>query len=147
MGFYSELQNEIINIFRALIIDWLNIPDNIEVLENLDGKSKSIINNKLLFIDNRANKRILINSYIIELMEKTKENNLGLLEVFILNKIHNISICYMINGAPKYFINDKIIEIKNNDNHYQNSENICINIELHSGSNYPYAVDVIYYKK
>ena len=80
-------------------------------------------------------------------MEKSKENNLGLLEVFILNKIHNISVCYMINGAPKYFINDKIIEIKNNDNQYQNSENICINIELHSGTSYPYAVDVIYYKK
>jgi hypothetical protein len=146
LGFYSELQNEIINIFRSLIIDWLNIPDNVDLLENLDDKTKSILKHKLLFVDNRLNKRILINTYIIELMEKSKESNLGLLEVFILNKIHNISICYMINGAGKYFINNKIIEIKNNDSQYQKSENICINIELHSGTSYPYAADIIYYK-
>ena len=106
-----------------------------------------ILKHKLLFVDNRANKRILINTYIIELMEKSRENNLGLLEIFILNKIHNISVCYMINGVPKYFINDEIIEIIDNDNQYQNSNNICINIELHSGSSYPYAVDIIFYKK
>jgi hypothetical protein len=34
LGFYSELQNEIINIFRSIIIDWLNIPTNIEKLLN-----------------------------------------------------------------------------------------------------------------
>ena len=100
----------------------------------------------MLFIDNRANKRLLINTYIIELMEKSKESNLGLLELFILNKIHNIPICYMINGSPKYYIDDDIKEISNSENKYQNSNVICINIELHSGINYPYAVDVIYYK-
>ena len=146
MGFYSELQNELINIFRSLIIDWLNISSNVEELEKLDMETKNILKNKLLFVDNHDNKRILINTYIIDLMENIKESNLGLLELFILNQIHNIPICYMINGVPKYYINEKLITIKKDDTKYQNSESICINVEIHSGINYPYAVDVIYYK-
>jgi hypothetical protein len=146
LGFYSELQNELINIFRSLIIDWLNISSNVEELEKLDMETKNILKNKLLFVDNHDNKRILINTYIIDLMENIKESNLGLLELFILNQIHNIPICYMINGVPKYYINEKLITIKKDDTKYQNSESICINVEIHSGINYPYAVDVIYYK-
>jgi len=145
LGFYSEMQNELINRFRSQIIDWLNIPDNIEELENLNEKSKNILKNKMLFVNNKENKRIFINSYIVELMEKEKESNLGLLELFILNKIHNIPICFMINGFSKYYIDNNIIEI-DNISKYQNSKTICINIELHSGTSYPYAVDVIYYK-
>jgi hypothetical protein len=143
LGFYSELQNEIINRFRTQIIDWLNLPDNINFLENLDDDSKKILKNKLLFVDNKSNRRIFINSYIIELMEKEKENNLGLLELFILNQIHDIPICFLINGVPKYFINQTITEAKET---HQNSSTICINAELHSGTSYPYAVDIIYYK-
>jgi hypothetical protein len=145
LGFYSELQNEIINIFRSQIIDWLNIPDNIDMLENLDDESKNILKNNLLFVDNKTNKRIFINTYIIELMEKDKENNLGLLEIFILNKIHNIPVCLYINGNPKFFIDDKVREI--NDLEIKNKSSIiCINAELHTGTSYPYAVDIIYYK-
>jgi hypothetical protein len=143
LGFYTELQNEIINRFRTQIIDWLNLPDNINFLENLDDDSKKILKNKLLFVDNKSNRRIFINSYIIELMEKEKENNLGLLELFILNQIHDIPICFLINGVPKYFINQTITEAKET---HQNSSTICINAELHSGTSYPYAVDIIYYK-
>jgi hypothetical protein len=117
----------------------------VDLLENLDEKSKTILKNKLLFVDNKINKRIFINSYIIELMEKDKENNLGLLELFILNKIHNIPIYFLINSVPKYHINDKIHEIKDN-NIIHKSSNIYINAELHSGTSYPYAIDAIYYK-
>ena len=145
LGFYSELQNEIINMFRSQIIDWLNIPDNIESLENLDNKSKNILKNKMLFVDNSSNKRIFINTYIIELMEKDKENNLGLLELFILNKIHDIPIYFLVGGIPKYFINNNIVEIKENNLSYK-SPNIYINAEVHTGTQYPYAVDIIYYK-
>lgn len=145
LGFYSEIQNEIINFFRSQIIDWLNVPDNIDLLENLDKTSKTILKNKLLFVDNKINKRIFINSFIIELMEKDKENNLGLLELFILNKIHDIPIYFLINGIPKYHINDKIHEIKDVDMVHKSS-NIYINAELHSKTSYPYAIDAIYYK-
>jgi hypothetical protein len=145
LGFYSELQNDLINKFRTQIIDWFNIPDNIKELENLDDDTKKILKNKLLFVDNKLNKRIFINSYIIRLMEKEKEENLGLLELFIINKIHNIPICFGINGSPTYFIDNKITLI-DDPTEFLNSKNICINIELHSGSSYPYAVDIIYYK-
>lgn len=146
LGFYSELQNEIINRFRSQIIDWLNVPDNIELLQNLDENTKNILKNKMLYVDNKANKRIYVNSYIVELMEKEKESNLALLELFILNKVHTIPICFMINGVAKYYIDNDIKEIINSSEQYQNHSTICINVELHSGTSYPYAVDVIYYK-
>ena len=78
-------------------------------------------------------------------MEKDKENNLGLLELFILNKIHDIPIYFLVGGIPKYFINNNIVEIKENNLSYK-SPNIYINAEVHTGTQYPYAVDIIYYK-
>jgi hypothetical protein len=150
LGFYCDMQNEIINIFRSLIIDWFNIPDNVELLENLDDESKQILKNKILYTNNRTNKHLLINNYIIELMERTTETNFGLLELFILNNIHDIPICIMLNNIPTYYLDKQIIKISDstkNYKKYQNSNVICINAEIHSGSNYPYAVDIIYYKK
>ena len=99
-------------------------------------------------MNDNLNKRLIINNYIIELMERSTENNMGLFELYILNKIHNIPIIILINGISKYYINEKISELKNMENNtkYLTSKNICINYELYSGTNYPYAVDIIYYK-
>ena len=148
LGYYSDFQNEMINIFRSIIIDWLNIPNNIEELINLDDNTKNIINNNILYLNDNSNKHLVINKYIIDLMEKSTENNLGILELYILNKIHNIPITILINGSVKYYINSQIIMINKSDqyNNYLNSSNICINMELYSDNTYPYSIDIIYYK-
>jgi hypothetical protein len=148
LGYYSELQNEIINLFRSIIIDWLNIPDNIDYLINLDSKTKSIINNPILFMDKDSNKQLIINNYIVKLMENNIENNLGLFELFILKQIHQISIVILINGILKYFISDAIREIneKTSENKYNKSKYICINLDISEKSLYPNIVEVIYWK-
>lgn len=148
LGYYSELQNEIINLFKSIIIDWLNIPDNIDFLINLDLKTKSIINNPILFMDKDSNKQLIINNYIVKLMENNIESNLGLFELFILKQIHQISIVVLINGIIKYFISDAIKEIneKTSENKYNKSKNICINLDLSEKSLYPSIVEVIYWK-
>jgi len=147
LGYYSDLQNEIVNVFRSIIIDWLNIPDNITELISLKPHEKAIIKNSILYLQpQQKTQKQIINNYIIKLMEKPTEQNLGLFELFILNKIHNIPITILINGTPKYFIDyEHIIEI-NDDSKYLTKHNICVNLELHSDISYPYSVDVIYYK-
>ncbi len=147
LGYYSDLQNEIINLFRSIIIDWLNVPDNINFLLDLDEKSKSILDNPILFMDKNSNKRLVINNYIVRLMESNVENNLGLFELFILKQIHDIPIVILINGNLKYFINNsvKIINDKSTDK-YNTSKYISINLDIPEKSNYPSIIEVIYWK-
>jgi hypothetical protein len=146
LGYYSELQNELINIFRSLIIDWLNVPDNVILLLDLDKKSKNILNNKILFMEDTSNKKLIINQYIIFLMEKNTENNMGLFELFILNKIQKIPIVIMINNVQKYVI-DNNIKLLADVNLDLNSKVIYINLDISDTQHYPINVDVIYYKK
>jgi hypothetical protein len=151
LGYYSDMQNELVNVFRSFIIDWLNIPNNINLLINLDDNTKNIIKNKILFIED--NKRVVINNYIIKFMDSNIENNLGLFELFILNHINLIPIVIMINNNIKYIINKNMIKnienevIKNsNESKYLNSDNICINLDISNENIYPNIVEIIYYK-
>jgi hypothetical protein len=159
LGYYSNLQNELINMFKSIIIDWLNLPSNIYYLYNLDDKIKTIINNPIFdsshFIKNdvlissyETQRRLIINKYIISIIDNNLETNYGLLELFILNKIHLIPIVLLFNGVPTYYIDNKIIEIDKKDEtkNYLVSKNICINMEFNQNSTYPFMVDVLYYK-
>lgn len=148
LGYYSDLQNEIMNLFRSYIIDWLNIPSNIDLLLDLSENIKEIINNDILFINSKSNKKNIINNYIVRLMENNIENNLGLFELFIFNKIHKIPILLSINGVPTYIINDNIITLKNNKNidKYSNKHNICINMDFNQNIKYPNILEIVYYK-
>ena len=149
LGYYSELQNEIINLFRSILIDWLNIPNNILLLINLDEKIKNIIKNNILFINEQSNVNNIVNNYIINFMEKNIENNIGLFELFVFNIIHNIPIVILINNNIKYFINKQNINVINtitSDTKYLNSNNICINLNIINENIYPNIVEIIYYK-
>jgi hypothetical protein len=148
LGYYSDLQNEIVNIFRSMIIDWLNVPDNIKYLTNLDSKTKSIINNPILYLNKDSNKEIIINTYIVKLMENNIESNLGLFELFILKQIHGIQIVILNNGILKYLISDSVKELnsKQVDNKYNQSKYICINLDISEKSQYPNIIEVIYWK-
>jgi hypothetical protein len=163
LGYYSNLQNELINIFRSIIIDWLNLPSNIEYLCNLDENTKAIINNPILYLNENLNvnkdnvligtidiqKRLIINKYIIGLIENNTETNYGLFELFILHKIHLIPLVILLNGVSKYYINNNsIIEINNKDEktNYLIANNICINMEFNQNISYPFMIDVLYYK-
>ena len=81
-------------------------------------------------------------------MEKNIEENIGLLELLILNNIHDIPIIIIINGVPKYFVENNNIKIIKSDNSskYLNQSYICIGIELNNDSNYPSVIESIYYK-
>lgn len=149
LGYYSEMQNEIINLFRSMIIDWLNVPDNIYLLTNLDIETKNFIKDPIVFSDGSSNQKLIINNFIIRLMENSTENNLGLFELFIINKIHNIPIIILVNGVATYYINEHIAKFDPNDSDkdkYLSDKNICINLDVDRENQYPALVEVIYYK-
>ncbi len=148
LGYYSDLQNECINLFRSLIVDWLNIPDNIKFLTEIDEKTKNIINNPILFLTPEDNARLVVNSYIVKLMKNNMESNLGLFELFILQQIHGIPIIMMINGNNKYYIGNSIKDIENKvDSKYTNPEFITINLDIGEKNQYPSLIEVIYWKE
>jgi hypothetical protein len=151
LGYYSESQNDIVNLFRSLIIDWLNIPDNINLLVNLSDNTKKLLSNPIVNIDlspdSTQNSKLIINKYIVKLMEINIEDNFGFFELFIFNNIHNIPIVIIINGNPKYYLNrDDIKVIKNNHDTFLISSNICIGVDVNTDSKYPNVVEAIYYK-
>lgn len=145
LGYYSDLQNELINRFVIQIIDWLNIPDNIDFLINLDENIKNIINEKFIFIINKSNYKDFVNDYTIKLIENKKNENIDLLTLLIMNVLHNIPICIFINDEPSFYINNQTIIKINNNKEYLNSSNICINIDT-STHNIPVSFNVIYFK-
>lgn len=151
LGYYSDTQNEIVNLFRSHIIDWLNIPDNIKYLTNLDDETKKIVSNQILELDIKAKKivenQLIINKYIVRLMENNIEENLGFMELLILNNIHNIPIVIFINGTPKYYIKENISKIKNEaSNKYFSSSNINIGLDYNVDYKYPNTIETIYIK-
>jgi len=120
-------------------------------LIELKKENKELINNPILFIDispnAHTNYKLIINKYIVQLMEKNIEDNLGLLELLILNNIHHIPIVIIVNGLPKYYINNDIKIIKNDTApKYLTSSNICIGIDIGYEFKYPNIIESIYYK-
>ena len=151
LGYYSDTQNELVNLFRSQIIDWLNIPDNIKYLTNLDNETKKIIENQILNLDLKTKKiienQLVINKYIVRLMENNIEENLGFMELLILNNIHNIPIVIFINGIPKYYIKKNISKIKNEtSNKFFSSSNINIELDYNIDYKYPNTIQTMYIK-
>ena len=80
-------------------------------------------------------------------MESTIEDNLGFMELLILNNIHNIPIVIFINGTSKYYIHKNITTIKNDSsNKYFNSSNINIGLDYNIDNKYPNLIEAIYIK-
>ncbi len=149
LGYYSDLQNEMINLFRSILIDWLNVPDNINYLIDLDSNTKKILNNSITNMNQDDNKRLIVNTYIVKLMQNNIESNFGLFELFILYQIHQIPIVVMFNGNYQYIIKDSIKNIENTIDEtkkYSKSTNICINMDVHELNQYPNMVEIIYWK-
>ena len=140
LKYYSVNQNEYLYLFISLIIDWVSNNDNHVILFELENETKKILLDSINIDNNLQNE---INLFIINIIKYNKEKNIGLFELFILNKIHHIPIVILFNGVVKYCINNDIIVT--NDESLLISDNICINIEnLING--YPQNVEIIYYK-
>jgi len=149
LGFYSSLQNELINLFRSQIIDWLNVPDNIESLTKISNSVKELIKNPILYVDMESNYKITINKYIINLMENPIESNYGLFEIYILNRIHDIPVVIIYNDLPKFLVENKSVKELNNKNENKDllqPTHICIGVDISHEKKYPNVIEAIYFK-
>jgi len=148
LGYYSEMQNEMVNLCRSIIIDWLNIQTNIDRL--LEMNLSEFIYNKIVSMKKNNFNRNIVNEYIIELIEKYQDKDFGIFELLILNDIHKIPITLSLNGNAKYYINDlKIRIIKSTDdddyNKFLNTETICINLICDIEKRYVSSVESFYF--
>lgn len=144
LGYYSILQTNLSNYFRSLIIDWLT-----------DKKHEKIINDQLInYFDMKADKNML-NEFIIKMTRDVVNSTNGVIEYFILNKLHNIPIIiYDDNNNIHYIIDDGIkFDYKKNKKEelskYKNKDManyIHIKFILFGGSSIPTNIDVLYYK-
>ncbi len=101
LGYYNQLQSDLANYFRSIIIDWL-----------LDPKNEPIVINQICnLIDTSVvkNKISLIYDYIIRLGNTVTTFSDGVVELFVLSKIYSYNINIINdNNDPMYIFNDGI---------------------------------------
>jgi hypothetical protein len=138
LGFMSETQTELVNLFISQIIDWLNIESNILFLLHLSNLEKEILQNSICNILNYDEKQFIINEYIVKIIN----NNTYIFEIFVLSIIHEMNVVILLNNEQKYYISKgSIVECK--DISMLNKNNICINITMINNIKY---FNSIYYK-
>lgn len=138
LGFMSETQTELVNLFISQIIDWLNIESNILFLLHLSNLEKEILQNSICNILNYNEKQFIINEYIVKIIN----NNTYIFEIFVLSIIHEMNVVILLNNEQKYYISKgSIAECE--DISVLNKNNICINITMINNIKY---FNSIYYK-
>jgi hypothetical protein len=142
LGYYSELQTDMANYFRSNIIDWLTDKNNRDVIvKELDK-----------YLD--SSKRNFIYDFINKLNKDTNANTTGIVEYFVLNKIHKFPvIVYDKHEEIIYVIDDGVVYDRNLnktvDEKYKNQNNLkkFINIRFISLSmaNVPVTIEAAYF--
>jgi hypothetical protein len=118
LGYYSVLQNQILNYFKSLIYTWIVDENNINNLyKDCDNIAQNInipIHN---FVDIFKNK-----------LENKDNNTIYIIILYILNKYHNIPILiYDQYDTITHIIDHKLIALNNKDKYKSNE---CLNIKI-----------------
>ena len=150
LGYNSQLQTDLSNYFKALIIDWLNDKNNQSDI------NKNIIDYKYAKIDSKN----IYENYLVKLRKFTG-NTSGFVELYVLSKIFNYpiivfdnfnQIVYIFENGLVYYINDKKINsdkiIKNYDDYINNNKTaIILKFEFITNKTIPNAIISFYKKK
>jgi hypothetical protein len=128
LGYYSDLQTDLSNYFKGIIVDWLNNKSNINKIKDL------------LIKYNIKN----INKFIIKISNDISTLSNGIFEYLILSKIYKIKITI-------YDQNNNILTLLNNgaitsDKTIDKDNSIHIRFNYFSKKEYPDSIDVLYYK-
>jgi len=121
LGYYSDLQTELANTFKSYIYNWINNP---ELSKTLYDNLKDIINMEY---------EMFIEEYKAKIFLDKEFYYLGIVDLYILNKQHDIPIMLFDNYDTVFLIIDDGIvynninktEIDNYDSKY-NSESLKI---------------------
>lgn len=142
IGYYSPLQSDLANNFKALVIDWLSDPN----------KKQKITKAMIEGMNIPRTSTDPVRDYINRLSNDVNTTSLGVTELMVLTKV-NSDIPVMIHNDA-----DKIIHIFDSGNHYVNPDvkkiaeykmNKCIHIryEFVGNSSTPDIIESVYYKE
>ena len=121
LGYYSDLQTELANTFKSYIYNWINNP---KLSKTLYDNLKDIINMEY---------EMFVEEYKAKIFLDKEFYYLGIVDLYILNKQHDIPIMLFDNYDTVFLIIDdgivynniNKIEIDNYDSKY-NSESLKI---------------------
>lgn len=149
LGYYNNSQTDLANYFMSNILDWL-----------IDYTNQNIMKTEMADHHDTINPHF-VREFINKISRGIETTTNGILEYYILNKIHHIpiiiydnygNILYIIDNKVVYDYNiDKTIDTKNNKySKYTNPESLkdYINIKYVkiSAVKIPLGVQVMYYK-
>jgi len=144
LGYYSHIQSDLANNFKALIIEWLN-DSNKNAKSDL---SKSDIPKDIIdFLNEQKISDDPIRDFIVRLSNDVMTTSNGIIELLVLSKIYNIPV--IIRNE-----NNKIIHILDNGSYIKPNQNAkydyskCINLkyEYIGNSTVPDLIEVMYFK-
>ena len=150
LGYYSNIQTDLANFFRSIIIDWI-----------ADKKNYDEIVNKLLAFSDITNNKDIVRGLINRLAGDIMTSTNGIIEYYILSKVYDIPIIvYDDNNDPLYIFENGLIFNSTRDGKesltskkyekYMSNENlrnsVNIRFSLFTGSDVPMDIEVVYYK-
>jgi hypothetical protein len=141
IGYYSPLQSDLANNFKALVIDWLSDPN----------KKNKITKGMLDGMGNRSSSADPVREFINRLSNEVITTSNGITELMVLTKINNDVPVIIRNDT------DKVTHIFDAGNYYENPDpkttatydpRKCINIkyEYVGNSSVPDIIEAVYYK-
>ena len=148
LGYYSEMQTSLANIFKGKVVEWLQASNN-----------KSYTYEKLIKYIDISNTKDPVHSFILHISKDLLINTTCIIELSILSMINRDipiivstenKIKYIFDNGLQYNIDDKELS-KINITKYLNYEarRKCINLRFiyyDMINNIPDDVDIIYYK-
>lgn len=144
LGFYSELQTDLSNYFKSIVIDWL-----------LDKKNQNEIKNNLLkYIDSSKIKKFK-KDFVMKLSTDVHTLTNCVVELYILSKkYNNVLYVYNENNDIKYIFDNEIVYDININKKYANKyddnnlkkDSLHIRLNFISKNINPDKIDVLYIK-
>ena len=143
LGYYSQLQTDLSNYFRSLVIDWLQ-----------NNKNKNIIKTDLIKYMGSNKSKDVINDFLIKLGTEVNTLTNCIVELYILNKIQKIpiiifdenqTVIYIYDDGLKYHYKDnKIMTKKEIDGYIKSVKSIQIRFIFITQNIFPDELYVIY---
>jgi hypothetical protein len=146
LGYYSELQTDLSNYFKSMVIDWL-----------IDLRNVDTIRDKLInYTTIKVKSKNVAEQLIHKLVTNSQVHTNCIIELFILNQSQHVPIIvYNENNDVIYIFDDEIIDNKDNMNQVKIDEMLnknnkfnAINLRFifFTNKTIPDDIEVLYFK-